>query len=312
MRLPQRSFILAALTALAMGVFPGVSGAGELDDVLADARTSTYTASRLVVSLWGGQTQVSRQLVIHTDDMEIVRTDSSWSMTGYGKAVSMGDEPSGIAFLSRQPNVLASRYTVVERGAVRHMSRPGRMVDIMEGDVLRASLLIDKRSGALLIQDLFSSDGSLYRRTTLTDFRMYRTYQAPMDPTEVPTEIVMPEHAYLLPVSVAGYARAGTFGVTGGSEHGYYTDGLFEFSLFILDGNTAVPGLEEAMAFVVESGVYQIVPTAQEVRIHWSNGSNTFVLVGDLPPDHLANVLNELPSPATPNIIARWLKRFFG
>lgn len=307
-----RPLVVIAMTMALIGGTAGASTAGELDDVLDDARDSTYTAARLVVSIWGGQTQVARQMVEHSKGMDIVVTDSGWSMSGYGRAVSMGDDPYGIAFPSHRPEVSASRYTVVERGAVRHMSRSARMVDIMEGDVLRASLVIDDRSGALLIQDLYASDGSMYRRTTLSEFRAHRTYQSSMDPSEVRAEIVMPEAAYLLPESVAGYELAGSYPAPGGSEQGYYTDGLFRFSLFILSANTYVTGFEEPMVFVTESGGYEMVPTAQAVRLSWSDGRNNFVLVGDLPPDHLSNVLENLPGPSTPNIISRWLSRFFG
>jgi len=308
----RRFASVAVFFTLVVSMIPGVAFAGELDDVFADARESTYTAARLVVSIWGGETQVSRQLVEHVNGMEMIRTESDWSMTGYGKAVSMGDEPSGLAFLTHKSNVASSRYSVVERGSVRHMSRPSRLVDVMEGDTLRASLVIDDRSGALLIQDLYSSDGNMYRRTTLSDFRAYRTYQAPMDPMYVPTEVVMPEAAYLLPSSVAGYELADSYSAPEGSEQGYYTDGLFRFSLFILSESTLVTGFEEPMLFATETGLYQMVPTAQAVRLSWSDGSNNFVLVGDLPPDHLGNVLSELPAPVSSNIFSRWLRRFFG
>jgi hypothetical protein len=66
------------------------------------------------------------------------------------------------------------------------------------------------------------------------------------------------------------------------------------------------------MAFVAESGVYDMVPTAHAVRLHWEDGSKQYVLVGDLPPDHLGDVLSELPSPDAGSMWTKWWRRLFG
>ncbi|MEN8041999.1 MAG: hypothetical protein ABFR95_10905, partial [Actinomycetota bacterium] len=298
MMLIRRTLVVGATAALLSSVFVGTASAGELEDVLAEASGSTYTASRLVVSIWGGETQVSREFVERSDGMEMIRRDASWSMAGKGKAVSMGDEPAGITFLTRDRSISSSRYTIIERDKATHMSRPCRLVDVMEGDQLRATFVVDDRSGALLIQELYTDGGDLFRRTTLSDFRAYRTYEAPADGAQVPVEVVMHEDAYLLPEAVSGYQLVDAFGAPGGSEQGFFADGLFSFSLFILDEDTVVSGFEDSMAFVSASGIYEMVPTAHAVRLHWQDGSNNYVLVGNLPPDHVADVLAELPEPA--------------
>ena len=76
---------------MCVGAFALGAVAADLDDVLTDAQDSTYTASRLIVSVWGGQTQVTKELVEHADGMEMVRRDAGWSMAGNGKAASMGE-----------------------------------------------------------------------------------------------------------------------------------------------------------------------------------------------------------------------------
>jgi hypothetical protein len=308
-----RRFLLVGASALLTVAMPvGSAIAADLDDVLADARESTYTASRLIVSVWGGQTQVTREFVEHADGMEMVRRDTDWSMAGNGKAASMGDKPAGFTFLTKERSAPTSRYTVEERDKVDHMSRPCRIVDVMEGDILRASLVVDDRSGALLIQELYTVNGDLFRRTTLSDFRAYRTYEAPMDEAAVPMEVVMPEDSKLLPEDAAGYALIDAFNAPGGSEQGYFSDGLFRFSLFVLDGRTVVTGFEEPMAFVTGDGVYDMVATAQTVRLSWKDGSNNYVLVGDIPPDHLRDILADLPSPSSDGMWGRWWQKLFG
>jgi hypothetical protein len=308
----RRSLLFGVSALLLLSLPVGGAVAADLDDVLTDAQDSTYTASRLIVSVWGGQTQVTREFVEHADGMEMVRRDADWSLTGHGKAASMGEVPAGVSFLTKQASVPSTRYTIEERAKVDHMSRPCRIVDVMEGDVLRASLVVDDRSGALLIQEQFSGNGELFRRTTLSDFRAYRTYEAPMEENEVPMEVVMPEDSALLPEAAAGYELVDAFSAPGGSEQGYFSDGLFRFSLFVLNGRTVVTGFEEPMAFVTGDGVYDMVATSQAVRLHWQDGSNNYVLVGDVPPDHLRDILADLPAPNSDGMWGRWWQRLFG
>lgn len=308
----RRSLFLGASALLLLSLPVPGAVAADLDDVLTDAQDSTYTASRLIVSVWGGQTQVIKELVEHADGMEMVRRDAGWSMAGNGKYASMGETPAGVAFLTKQTSVPSTRYTIHERAKVDHMSRPCRIVDVMEGDILRASLVVDDRSGALLIQEQFGGSGDLFRRTTLADFRAYRTYEAPMEEAEVPMEVVMPEDPALLPEDAAGYALVDAFSAPGGSEQGYFSDGLFRFSLFVLNGRTVVTGFEEPMTFVTGEGVYDMVATAQAVWLHWRDGENNYVLVGDVPPDHLRDILADLPAPDSDGMWGRWWQRLFG
>ena len=308
----RRTLVSTAVSAMVLVTTIGGAVAAELDDVLADARESTFTASRLVVSLWGGETQISREFVEHADGMEMVRRDSTWSIAGHGKSASMGDEPTGFAFMTESNPFVTSRYSLIQSGEATHMSRPCHIIEVMEGDVLRAVLVVDDRSVALLIQELYNASGALYRRTTLSNFRAYRTYEAEMDTSDVPMEVVMHEESEQMPDFVAGYELVDAFGAPGSSEQGFYTDGLFRFSLFVLDGRTNVSGFEDPMAFIAESGVYDMVPTASAVRLHWEDGANQYVLVGDLPPDHLGDVLGELPAPDSRGVWAKWWSRIFG
>lgn len=309
----SRRFLLVAASVIVVSAIPvGGAVAAELEDVLDEANGSTYTATRLIVSMWGGQTQVGREFVERANGMEMVRRDTDWSMEGNGKAASLGDQPTGFTFLTNARGEAMNRYTIVERSKANHMSRPCQVVEVMEGDILRASFVVDDRSGALLIEELYSESGDVYRRTTLSDFKAYRTYEAPMDESDVPMEIVMHEEAENVPEDAAGYQLVDVFSAPGGAEQGYFTDGLFRFSLFVLDGRTVVTGFEDSMILLTESGAYDMVATPQAVRVHWGDGSNEYVLVGDVPPDQLLDILAELPDPRSGGMWSRWWQRLFG
>lgn len=313
----RRLLLVAVSTLLLVVSFASAAPAAELDDLLSEARDSTYTASRLVVSVWGGQTQVSRDFVIRKDGMEMTLVDAKWTMTGNGKVISMGDDPAGVAFVTVQRTIESTRYRVGRVTSGVHASRPCQIVEVMEGGLLRATLIVDDRSGAVLIRETYTAEGDVFRRTTLSEFHAYRTYEAPMDGADVAVEVVMPAEAGHLPASVAGYQLVDAFKAPGGSgqgyyAQGYYTDGLFRFSLFVFEGRTIVSGFDDPMVLALESGNYDMVPTAQTVQVQWQDGSNRFVLLGDLPPDHLAEVLSELPRPERQGMFARWWGRLFG
>lgn len=310
----RRTLLMVATATLVATSIASPGHTKELNDILDDARYSTYTASRLVVSVWEGQTQVAREFVEHSNGVEKVRRDAGWSIAGNGRAVTMGVEPSGVTFLTKSNGspLPSSKYTIRESGAGIHMSRLCHIVEVMEGEIHRATFILDQRTGAILVAEMFDGEGELFRRTTLSNFRAYRTHEAPIHESTVPVEVVLPESAFLLPATAAGYRLVEAFSAPGGSEQGYYTDGLFSFSLFILDRETVVSGFEGAMQLELDSGVYDIAPTANAVRVHWVDGSNQYVLVGDLPPDHLADVLSELSWPETRGVWARWWSRLFG
>jgi hypothetical protein len=308
----NRMAAVAGTAAVLVGLLPTAAIADDLTDLLNRANESTYSANRLVVSVWGGQTEIVKSFVEHSDGSEIVRVDQSWSFVGNGKAASMGETPAGVAFMSHSSPITTGRYSVGETFQAEHMRRKCTVVTVMEGDVKRASLVIDNNTGAPLITEMYDEDGSVFRRTSLQEFKAYRTYSWPTDKGQATYEIVMPLQTDLLPDEVAGYRLVEEFPAPSNSAQGFYSDGLYTFSLFVLDKGTPVTGFEEPSAFTTETGSYNMVPTADDIRMNWTGFDNEYVLVGDLPPDHAADVLAELPEPDLRSTLARWWSNLFG
>ena len=310
---PMRRLATVGSTAfLVVGLFATAASADELTDYLDRVQESTYTANRLVVSVWGDQTQVSTAFVEHSDGMEMVRVDTTWTMVGNGKSVTVNDSPQGIAFVTHPEPIDTGRYTIGDVVDVRHMRRDCQVVEVLENGEVRASILIDVRTGAPLITETFTGGGNVFRRSSLQDFKAYRTYAGPEDTRGFEHEIVMPVDSDVLPRVLAGYQLVGIFPAPGGAEQGFYSDGLFSFSLFTLSDTASVSGFETPGTMVTERGTYDVVATAHDVRIHWTDGSYDYVIVGDVPPDHAVGILAELPSPNTKSMFSRWWSRVFG
>ena len=61
-----------------------------------------------------------------------------------------------------------------------------------------------------------------------------------------------------------------------------------------------------------EGGEYLQMVTPSEVWVAWRHDGSTFLLVGDLPPDHIVRVLSELPQPEGANLLSRLWRGLFG
>lgn len=298
--------------AVAMAIGAPGALAADLSDLLEDAQRSTYTATRLTVSVWGDQTQLKRERVEHANGAEMVRTDETWSMVGNGRTIRMGDSPAGIAFVTEFDPITTDRYTIGDVTEITHMHRSCSLVQIMEGSTVRAHMIVDNRTGAPLITYFNDDRGRTYRTVSLSEFSPHRTYEWPDSGSDVAVEIVMHDEPAVVPDEVAGYQLVEVFPGPSGSEQGFYSDGLFSFSLFAWDAATVVQGFEDPMTYVAQGSIYDMVPSAEDIRIHWTDADNHYVLVGDLPPDHLLAVLGGLPEPDSDGMFKRFWQRLFG
>ena len=309
----RRSAVVGTTLVVVMAIGAPIASAGELTDVLERARSSTYTATRLTVSVWGDQTRLTKERVEHAKGAEMIQIDETWSMVGNGRTVRMGEAPEGIAFLANTESIETGRYDVGETTSCSHMRRSCTIVPIVEGELTRAHVIVDDRTGAPLITYIYDNTGRTYRTVSLSDFSPHRTYEWSSDPTVVPYEVVMHSDSAVVPPEIAGYLLVDVFPGPGErSEQGFYSDGLFSFSLFALPSGTLVGGFENATTLITTSGIYEAAHTAGDVRVQWASGDEHYVVMGDLPPDHLDAVLAELPVPNATGMLARFWRALFG
>lgn len=308
----RRSAVVGTTLAVALGVFAPAISANEIDDLLMTTREATFNATRITKSVWGDQIQIADQWVEHWSGGEIVRTNSTWSVYGNGRSITMGDTPEGLAFVTPHSTPDVDRYTVGEVTNITHMGRSCSRIEIMEGDHQRATLIVDERSGAVLYSETYNLEGRIFRTTALSDFKPYRVYSEPEDMTSVPMQVIMHSDSDVLPDELAGYEMVDVFPGPGGSEQGFYSDGLFGFSLFSISKRTPIEGFEDAAIFVTPNGTYDMIPTAQDVRLRWKDKHRSFVLVGDVPPDHVSAILDELPEPHERGMFSGLWHKLFG
>ena len=155
----RRSVAIGTVVAAVLVLSAPTASATEVDDILERARSATYTATRLTVSVWADQTNVTRERVEHAAGAEMVRVDETWSMVGNGRTVVMGDAPEGIAFMTKGASVSTERYAIGEEAPCRHLRRQCSFIAITEGDRTRAKVLV--AGDVMLDRYLFGSTGRI-------------------------------------------------------------------------------------------------------------------------------------------------------
>jgi hypothetical protein len=115
-----------------------------------------------------------------------------------------------------------------------------------------------------------------------------------------------------LPRQSVGYRLVDAYAAPGGGTQSYYSDGLFSFSVFESKRGSTPEVFSDATAFQVGGETYRRIITPSHVWVQWHSPDRTYVLVGDLPPDHVAAVLPAFPEPGNRAFFVRMWRRLFG
>jgi anti-sigma factor RsiW len=178
--------------------------------------------------------------------------------------------------------------------------RNDRMTEVVtlgKDGVERARLWIDVDTDVIVHRELLDSDGSVACVADLVEFEPRDTpIQAsiPFDiRAEVTETVYEPVNAAFPPV-LAGLPFVAAYPVEGG-EVGVYGDGVF------------------TMAVVRVEGGQPDATSADQSPAHvWESGGVSWAVVGSLPSDILAEVLEGLPAPDDPNPFVEGWRVLFG
>ncbi len=306
----SRLLLVAALTSLLVSTLASPAAAADtLEDYLAEAEEAEYEGRRLVMTSWEDTTEIGVYDVTHTGDVTLLGDGQTQVSSG---KVAAGDA-GGVAVLGWSPATLADRYRVVEVGEVERLGRSAQAIEVYEGDRIRASIVFDDVTGAPLLTQMFDGAGDVFRYSAMLEFDdqpnlVYRE----MATTGRDYDVLVPAGESQLPAAVSGYSRTDTYGGADDWLQSFYSDGLFSFSVFEAEGSVTLNQFGDAGTFEADGVEYALLVRPTEVWVTWRSGGTTFVLVGDLPPDHLEDVLERLPSPDRPNFLKRLWRGLFG
>lgn len=298
--------------ALTLVVFVGPpAAADELSDYLEHADDAVYSGRRIVFTVWDGQSRFALLDVEHADGMSVVTRYGDHVMIGGGKIRPLSSGDGGIQFTQwTQPDAI-DRYEVVVVGPVMHAGRRARLVEVMEDGNLRARLKFDQQTSAPVVTEVFGGSGELFRYSAMVEFEP-SAVSMPGEESDTADYAVASPEAMDLPAMASHYQLVDSYAAADGSAQGFYTDGLFSFSMFVIDGRADLEKMGDGEPFMIQGSEYRVSAAPMELWVMWTTGSDTYVLVGDLPPDHLEDVLVDIPRPVHRNWFQRAWHRLFG
>ena len=298
-------------TLLAVGASQAL--AADLSDYLERADAAAYSGQRIVITIWQGVQRAAVFDVEHAAGMTVVGIGDRSRVLGEGRAHPVGSHEGAIAFETVSGDFIADDYRVVPAGTDQRLGRDAEVFEVFEAGRLRARMILDATTSAPLVTQVLAADGSMFRYSAMVAFTAGSSVSPPSSTDDGGEyEIMMPADPAVLPPALARYHRADVYDGPNDSEQGFYTDGLFRFSVFALRGRADVREMADGMPYVLNGAEYLLVVAPAEMWILWTSPDRTFVLVGNLPPDHLEDVLIELPRPGTRGFFARIWRGLFG
>ncbi len=308
----SRALTIASVVAVMLTLSVSTANATELEDHLTEASEASYAGQQATWCSYGGKTEFSIVSVEHAGSLVMVESAGSSQVLGGGRASANG-AGNGLALSDWSSVPVADRY---QSGAAETEVRLGRdvvVITVNEDNEVRARIWFDDATGAALGSEVYDGEGELFRLSWLIDFdpNPRRIYTMLRDETST-YDVVVSADAEELPAEIAGYRHLDTYVGPSDSVHAFYSDGLFSFSVFVIGGEGATGPFVDADTMKFDSGAYRWILTPSELWVQWSGAGMTYVLVGDLPPDHLEEVLAELPSPSRGNILSRLWNGIFG
>jgi len=288
--------------------------ATELDELLEQSREAAYTAEQIIscstpdgvrdavvrIAQSNGEIRMTSTVA---GDIEVSSGDGGWTLSRRGGVISSASVDS------EEMTPVEPLYVVEDAGSAHFLGRVATVHQLIRDGVLRAELVFDDETGALVTATTFTTSGDTYCERRFVSFD-------PTDPVfETPdlleAEALQPrsEVETLLPESVGGFDRLDIYEDEEGLRFAYYSDGFFSFAVFETPTTVALP---DANPIQFGEGVYQRSFTAGQVTYVWETRSGGMALLGDLPPDLHESVLATLPPPEDPGILRRLWRSLFG
>ncbi len=295
------------------GAVPGLAQEAELDSWFERAKGAEFSGRQFVVCETPDGERSEFVTLSQMDGVLVVDAGSGQSVISRGELYDLAADGTVLAstFDGHSPWSLDSRYEVSDGATVTVLGRQADVVNVLEGELVRLELAFDQTTGAVLRSVSFNGDGSVYCTSSFLSFSEDAVMGA-MPVAQTTAAIVPLEAQGVLPDTLAGFGRRDTFVGPAGSVAGFYSDGIFSFTVLATDRAINIAGLAQSTAVSFGDDTYQRVFLAGRTLYSWTTRDGGFVLLGDQPLDLQEAVLAELPEPGRANLIKRFWRRLFG
>jgi hypothetical protein len=234
-------------------------------------------------------------------DVEVASGFGGWSLVRGGDVVSSANVDDA----GETPEPL---YAVDDGEPTDYLGREATMYRMTADGVVRAEMVVDSESGALLRVVTFNADGSVFceRRFVTFNPEAPTTQQAETAPEGEASEAGVDSD---LPETLGGFQRLDVYRDEEGILFAYYSDGFFSFAVF---QTPTLVELDGGSNLTVGEGAYTRSFGPGQVTYAWETQGGAMALIGDLPPDMHEEVLQGLPDPQDPGLWRRVWRNLFG
>lgn len=289
------------------------AGAAELEELLEQSKDAAYTAEQAIscstpegvrfavvrISQSGGDIRVASTV---GSDVEVRTGDGGWTLTRQGGVVTS-------AAVQAEGQAVEPLYVVEDLGDVVVLGRAATAYRLVRDGVIRAELVFDEDTGAMVATTTFTEDGTTYCHRRFISFdpndpgfnSVRRDPAGELEPS--------PHSDTRLPEAVAGFQRLDLYEDELGFRFAYYSDGFFSFAVFETPSTVRLQNAETVQFADVK---YLRTFTPGQATYAWEARTGGMALVGDLPPDLHDEVLSSLPLPAGDNLFRRLWRTLFG
>ena len=308
----RRMLIVGGLAAAFVVSAAGSALADDLAEYLEDARDAIYSGERLVATSWDGIESIGLFEIQHHGGMASVGSSAGSATIGAGRMYLRGPEEAAVSFVLHSEPEVDDRYSVEHGEATKHLGRAATVIDVLEVGSIRMRMVVDDSTSAPVATEVFDGDGELFRYSAMTEFSVWvDPAMAAFDDREY--RMMLPLDAADLPIDLAGYRLIDVYSAPQDGRQAFYTDGLFSFSVFTTRGRANWAAIaNNERSYTVDGLDYLRVVSPTSVTVLWNAPTTAIALVGDLPPDHLEEVLGELPLPGTDNWMKTMWRKLFG
>ncbi len=303
------------VVALALILVPaGAAWATDLDELLERSQEASYAADLAIscstpdgvkdavvrIAQHDGQIRVGSTV---GDDVEVAAGSGGW-------ALSRSDDVVTAAEVDAAEEKTLPLYVIEDDGPTTVLGRPATAYSLVRDGVLRAELVFDDASGAMVLATTFSADGATYCQR--------RFISLDTDPPDLPGLATADEVDILvstqdittaLPESLDGFDRLDLYEDDDGFRFAYYSDGFFSFAVFETPSPVDLPG---GVYVEIDGRSYGRLFAPGQVTYAWETRSGGMALIGDLPPDMHPTVLSALPAPYSAGFWGRLWRSLFG
>lgn len=308
----RRMLVVGGLAAVFVVSAAGAALAEDLAEYLEDARDAIYSGERLVATSWDGIESIGIFEIQHHGGMASVGSSAGSATIGAGRMYLGGPEEAAVSFVLHSEPEVDGRYSVEHVEATKHLGRAATVIEVLEAGSVRMRMVVDDSTSAPVATQVFDGDGELFRYSAMTEFSVWvDPAMAAFDDREY--RMMLPLDAADLPIDLAGYRLIDVYAAPQDGRQAFYTDGLFSFSVFTTRGRAnwkAAASSEHP--YTIDGYDYLRVVSPTSATVLWNAPTTAIALVGDLPPDHLDEVLDELPLPGTDNWMKRMWRKLFG